>query len=110
MFVGINTPTYMGHVIGEHVIEGDMEMNPCKTKHLTNVRTKGSEEAINLTTPRIMSLEEAITYIRDDELVEVTPKWIRIRKRILDQGARARIVRTAKNEKINAKADAKKGK
>ncbi len=84
MFIGIGVPTYMGHVIGEHVLDNDMEMNPCKTKHLTNVRTKGSEEAINLTTPRSMCLEDAITYIRDDELVEVTPKWIRIRKRILD--------------------------
>ena len=100
----------MGHVIGEHVLESDMEMNPCKTKHLTNVRSKGAEEAINLTTPRNLSLEDAITYARDDELVELTPKWIRIRKRILDQGARARIVRTAKNEKMNNKADAKKGK
>ena len=108
--MGIGVPTYMGHVIGEHVLEIDMEMNPCKTKHLTNVRSKGHEEAINLTTPRTMSLEEAITYIRDDELVEVTPKWIRIRKRILDQGARARIVRTIKNEKINSSKDAKKGK
>jgi GTP-binding protein len=110
LFVGINVPTYMGHVIGEHVLETDMEMNPCKTKHLTNVRTKGHEEAINLTTPRNLSLEEAITYIRDDELVEVTPKWIRIRKRILDQGARARIVRKDKNEKHNIKAEAKKNK
>jgi GTP-binding protein len=98
----------MGHVIGEHVLETDMEMNPCKTKHLTNVRTKGSEEIINLTTPRTMNLEDAITYIRDDELVEVTPKWIRIRKRILDQGQRLRNIRTAKNEKVNAKSDAKK--
>jgi GTP-binding protein len=61
-----------------------MEMNPCKVKHLTNVRTKGHEEQIKLIPPRIFCLEDAITYIRDDELVEVTPKWIRIRKRILD--------------------------
>ena len=93
LFIGINHPTYMGHVIGEHVLETDMEMNPCKAKQLTNIRTKGSEEHINLTTPRMMTLEDAVTYIRDDELVEVTPKWIRIRKRILDQSVRARIVR-----------------
>jgi GTP-binding protein len=61
-----------------------MEMNPCKEKHLTNIRSKGSEEQIKLVPPKIFGLEEAITYIRDDELVEVTPKWIRIRKRILD--------------------------
>lgn len=93
----------MGHVIGEHVLETDMEMNPVKTKHLTNIRMKGSEEAINLTTPMKMCLEDVITYIRDDELVEVTPKWIRIRKRILDQSVRARIVRNVKNDKLNAK-------
>ena len=58
----------MGHVIGEHVLETDMEMNPCKAKQLTNIRTKGSEEHINLTTPRMMTLEDAVTYIRDDVL------------------------------------------
>lgn len=108
LFIGINHPTYMGHVIGEHVLETDMEMNPCKAKQLTNIRMKGSEEHINLTTPRQMSLEDAVTYIRDDELVEVTPKWIRIRKRILDQGARARIVRNEKNEKKNSSPAKKK--
>jgi len=70
----------MGHVIGEHVLEKDMNMNPCKAKQLTNVRSKGSEEAINLTAPKVMGLEDAVSYIRDDELVEVTPRWIRIRK------------------------------
>ena len=80
MFVGMNTPTYMGHVIGEHVLEKDMNMNPCKAKQLSNVRSKGSEEAINLTAPKVMGLEDAVSYIRDDELVEVTPRWIRIRK------------------------------
>ena len=48
LFIGVGWPTYMGHVIGEHVLDNDMEMNPCKTKHLTNIRTKGSEEAINI--------------------------------------------------------------
>ena len=86
----------MGHVIGEHVLDGDMEMNSVKVKHLTNIRTKGSEEQIKLTPPRIFSLEEAIAYIRDDELVEVTPKNIRIRKQVLDQNERRRIKRTAK--------------
>ena len=96
LFVGPNTPTYMGMVIGEYVLEDDMEMNPCKEKHLTNIRMKGSEEQIKLTPPKIFGLEEAITYIRDDELVEVTPKWIRIRKRILDQGERRRVKRNSK--------------
>lgn len=93
LFVGAGTPTYMGMVIGEYVLDDDMEMNPCKSKKLTNVRTVGHEEQIKLTPPRIFSLEEAITYIREDELVEVTPKWIRIRKRYLDQDERRRIKR-----------------
>lgn len=85
LFVGPNTPVYPGMVIGEYVLEDtDMEMNPCKAKKLTNIRTVNSEEQIKLAPARIFSLEEAVSYIRDDELVEVTPKWIRIRKRILD--------------------------
>ena len=87
----------MGHVIGEHVLETDMEMNAVRAKQLTNIRVKGSEEAINLTTPRKLGLEEAVGVIRDDELVEVTPKWIRLRKKTLDQGARQREKRAAKN-------------
>lgn len=97
LFIGPNTPCYMGMVIGEYVLENDMEMNPTKAKHLTNIRMKGAEEQIKLVPPRIFSLEEAITYIRDDELVEVTPKWIRIRKRILDQDERRRTKRHVKN-------------
>ena len=89
----------MGMVIGEHVLENDMEMNPCKAKQLTNIRTKGKEEEVNLTPPRILGLEDAVSYIRDDELVEVTPKWIRLRKQVLDQGARLRAIRHAKNAK-----------
>ena len=89
----------MGHVIGEHVLDTDMEMNAVRTKKLTNVRSVGSEEHIKLSPPRIFSLEEAISYIRDDELVEVTPKHIRIRKVILDQGERRRIKRDTKNSK-----------
>jgi len=93
----------MGHVIGEHVLESDMEMNAVKAKELTNIRVKGSEDKINLTTPRKLGLEEAVGIIRDDELVEVTPKWIRLRKRILDQGARQREKRTAKNSAAGKK-------
>ena len=88
-------------VIGEHVLESNMDMNPCKQKQLSNVRTKGSEEAINLQPPRVLSLEDAVGIIRDDELVEVTPKYIRLRKRILAQGERQRAIRDAKNAKIN---------
>ena len=82
--MGINQPTYEGMVIGEHVLEGDMDMNPTKAKELTNIREKGKEEATNLTLHRTLTLEDAVGLIRDDELVEVTPKWIRLRKRVLD--------------------------
>lgn len=88
-------------VIGEHVLETDLEMNPTKAKELTNIRTKGSEDSINLTTPRNLTLEDAVGLIRDDELVEVTPKWIRLRKRILDSSARNRALRQQKNERVN---------
>lgn len=84
LFIGPNTPVYQGMVIGEYVLEDDMEMNPTKTKKLTNIRAVGHDEQIKLHPHRQFNLEEAVTYIRDDELVEVTPKWIRIRKRVLD--------------------------
>ena len=96
LFVGPGTPTYMGHVIGEYVLDDDMEMNAVKTKKVTNVRAVGHDDAIKLSPPRVFGLEDAITYIRDDELVEVTPKWIRIRKRVLDQGERRRLKRQHK--------------
>lgn len=98
LFVGINTPCYEGMVIGEYVLDDDMEMNPTKMKHLTNIRMKGSEEQIKLTPAKIFSLEEAITYIREDELVEVTPKWIRIRKRVLNKDERRRNKRNSKKD------------
>lgn len=66
----------MGQVIGEHVLETDMEMNPAKVKPTTNVRTHEKDEMIRLLPPRMFNVEEAIAYMRPDELVEVTPKWI----------------------------------
>jgi GTP-binding protein len=103
LFVGLNTPVYQGMVVGEHILDTDMEMNCCKAKELNNIRSKGKEEGITLTPPRKIGLEDAVTYIREDELVEVTPNWIRIRKKILDSGARARMKRQEKNEKANKK-------
>ena len=94
-------PVYEGMVIGEHVLETNMDMNPVKAKELTNIRTKGSEDAINLIAPRLLSLEDAVGIIRDDELVEVTPKYIRLRKRILEKGARDRLIRDIKNKRVN---------
>lgn len=80
MFIAPNTPVYGGMVIGEHNLEKDLEMNPVKSKELNNIRVKGKEDTINLVAPRLVTLEEAVANLRDDELVEVTPKWTRIRK------------------------------
>jgi len=89
-FIGVQEAVYTGMVIGEHNRENDLEVNPLKGKQLTNVRASGTDEAVRLTTPIRMSLEEAIAYIDDDELVEVTPKIIRLRKRLLDPNDRKR--------------------
>ncbi len=90
LFVSHNTPVYVGMIIGESAKPGDIEVNPIKGKQLTNMRAAGKDDAIILTPPRIMSLEEAIAYINDDELVEVTPNSIRLRKVILDSIERKR--------------------
>ena len=90
MFIGAQEKVYQGMIIGEHSRENDLEVNPLKGKKLTNVRASGTDEAVRLTTPITMSLEEAIAYIDDDELVEVTPNAIRLRKRHLDPHERKR--------------------
>ena len=90
MFIGPQEQVYVGMLIGEHSRENDLEVNPLKGKKLTNVRASGTDEAVRLTPHIKMSLEEAIAYIDDDELVEVTPKIIRLRKRILDPHERKR--------------------
>ncbi|WP_294621953.1 translational GTPase TypA [uncultured Roseovarius sp.] len=95
MFIGAQAKVYQGMIIGEHSRENDLEVNPLKGKKLTNVRASGSDEAVRLTTPVTMSLEEAIAYIDDDELVEVTPNAIRLRKRHLDPHERKRAAKTA---------------
>ena len=95
MFIGAQEPIYTGMIIGEHSRDNDLEVNPLKGKKLTNVRASGSDEAVRLTTPVRMSLEEAIAYIDDDELVEVTPNAVRLRKRYLDPHERKRQARAA---------------
>ena len=90
MFIGAQEAIYQGMIIGEHSRENDLEVNPLKGKKLTNVRASGTDEAVRLTTPITMSLEQAIAYIDDDELVEVTPNAIRLRKRFLDPHERKR--------------------
>jgi len=88
LFIGPQTAVYAGMVIGEHVRDLDLEVNPVKAKKLTNMRASGTDEAIKLQPPRLLTLEDALTWIGDDELLEVTPSHIRCRKQILDSGLR----------------------
>ena len=90
LFVGPGEKVYSGMVIGQSGKTEDIELNVCKTKHLTNTRASGSDEALKLTPPKILSLEQALEYIDTDELLEVTPKSLRIRKKILDPTLRKR--------------------
>jgi GTP-binding protein len=89
-FIGAQEAVYQGMIIGEHARENDLEVNPLKGKQLTNVRASGTDEAVRLTTPVTLTLEQAIAYIDDDELVEVTPLVVRMRKRHLDPIERKR--------------------
>lgn len=95
MFIGPQENVYEGMIIGEHSRDNDLEVNPLKGKKLTNVRASGTDEAVRLTPHIKFSLEEAIAYIDDDELVEVTPKIIRLRKRVLDPHERKRQARAS---------------
>ncbi|HEY4485405.1 MAG TPA: translational GTPase TypA, partial [Nitrospiria bacterium] len=81
---------YVGMIVGENSRADDMVVNLCKKKHLTNIRSSGAEDAVVLTTPRKMSLEQAIEFIADDELVEVTPLTVRLRKKLLSEHDRKR--------------------
>lgn len=90
MFVVPGQAVYQGMIVGENAREMDMDVNPCKKKHVTNMRASGTDEAVRLTPPRILSLEQALEYINDDEVVEVTPQSIRLRKAILDRHIRGR--------------------
>ena len=90
LFIGPGEKVYSGMVIGENAKTDDIEVNVCKTKHLTNTRSSGSDEALRLTPPRILSLEQALDFIDTDELLEVTPDNLRIRKKILDPKMRKR--------------------
>ncbi|WP_371156793.1 translational GTPase TypA [Jannaschia sp. 2305UL9-9] len=94
-FIGSQEQVYQGMIIGEHNRDNDLEVNPLKGKKLTNVRASGTDEAVRLTTPITLTLEQAIAYIDNDELVEVTPQSIRLRKRFLDPHERKRQSRAA---------------
>ncbi|MFQ5784351.1 MAG: translational GTPase TypA [Alphaproteobacteria bacterium] len=95
LFIGSGVAVYAGMIIGENSRGKDLEVNPLKAKQLTNIRASGTDEAVRLTPPRRMSLEQAIAYIQDDELVEVTPETVRLRKRFLDSHARKKAARAA---------------
>jgi GTP-binding protein len=95
LFIGAQEQVYQGMIIGEHSRDNDLEVNPLKGKKLTNIRASGTDEAVRLTPPVRQSLEQAIAYIDDDELVEVTPNAIRLRKRHLDPHERKRAARSA---------------
>ena len=88
MFISEGTSVYEGMVIGENSRENDLDVNVVKEKKLTNIRSAGADETLRLAPPRIMNLEQAIEFINEDEVVEVTPKNIRIRKKVLEANKR----------------------
>jgi len=95
LFVGPGEKIYQGMIVGEHSRDNDLEVNPLKGKKLTNVRASGKDDNVLLTPPVRLTLEQAIAYIDEDELVEVTPKSVRLRKRHLDPHERKREARKA---------------
>jgi GTP-binding protein len=100
LFIHPGTEVYQGMVIGEHQRPGDLDINVCKTKHLTNMRSVIRDIDVRLTTPRDMSLDECIEFLSDDELLEVTPLSLRIRKRTLDRHERGRMTKRAKETQV----------
>ena len=88
--VVFGTPVYAGMIVGECPKQEDISVNVCKKKQLTNMRASGSDEALRLVTPKQMSLEQCLEFLADDELLEVTPQSLRLRKRLLDHAARMR--------------------
>jgi GTP-binding protein len=92
LFLGPGVEVYEGQVVGEHIREKDLEVNVCKKKHLTNMRNSTAEEALRLEPPRQLSLDDAIEFLADDELLEVTPKAYRLRKRLLSKHDRDRLI------------------
>jgi GTP-binding protein len=95
MIIEPGVKVYEGMIIGEHAKNNDLDVNVLEGKKLTNIRTTSKDEAVRLTPPLLMTLEKAIAYITDDELVEVTPKSIRLRKRYLDPNMRKRMAKQA---------------
>ena len=98
LFIGPGEAVYGGMVVGQNGKTDDIEVNVCKTKHLTNTRSSGSDDALKLVPPRVLSLEQALEFIDTDELLEITPKSLRIRKKILDPTMRMRAKRNAQSK------------
>ena len=96
LFIPAGTPVYEGMIVGASPKTDDLVVNVCKKKHLTNTRASGSDDALRLVPPRILSLEDCLEFLADDELLEVTPESLRIRKRILSNTQRAKIRGNAK--------------
>jgi GTP-binding protein len=96
MFVAPNQQVYEGMIVGENSRDIDIDINPCKKKNVSNMRSSSADEAIRLTPPRILSLEQALEYINKDELVEVTPESIRLRKAVLNRQQRGRMRKNTK--------------
>ena len=94
LFIGPGERVYSGMVIGQNGKAEDIELNVCKTKHLTNTRSSSADEALKLTPPKILSLEQALEFINTDELLEITPSSLRIRKKILDSRERKRAAKS----------------
>jgi GTP-binding protein len=88
LFIKESTAVYEGMIVGENARESDMDVNVVKEKKLTNMRASGADEALHLVPPRLLSLEQAIEFIKEDELVEITPQSIRMRKRVLESNKR----------------------
>ena len=96
LFIGAGVPVYEGMIIGSTPRTEDITVNVCKAKHLTNTRASGSDDALRLVTPRTLSLEQCLEYLGDDELLEVTPQSLRMRKRILNHADRMKALKGSK--------------
>ena len=101
LFVGAGVPVYEGQIVGENARQEDIVCNVCKKKHITNMRASGSDEALRLTPPVQMTLEQCLEFIADDELVEITPQSIRMRKKLLSKDARVKALNRAQSQELN---------
>ena len=100
MFVGPGTEVYEGMIVGENARADDMDVNPTKEKKVTNIRSSTAEEFVRLIPPRLLSLEQALEFIREGECVEVTPSSVRLRKVVLDQQSRGRQAKRARTAAV----------